>query len=391
MSANSEFFGSRDAKAVLKHGLLARYAKYFAGRAGRATNGKVAFVDGYAGKGRYDDGNPGSPLLLATQAQSAKSFSRDVKLTFVEQDSTCRAELTSTLAAEGVEADQLIAGDFDSEIDGLLDRYEGHAILLFVDPFGLAINRDTLVRILRKRSRRQPIDVLYHFSLSTVARQGALGVGTSYGFEASAKQLDSALGPETWRAAFESSGGKTGEATAAALAVATSFAEGLREETSILASSAPVRRRPEHLPTYLLTLFSANRRAHWDFADMAGKTYVDWLHHCDRVDFVANVRSDQENGIMRLLEDPEPDVGQIDGVLADRARAHFAQHLPPTIRTRGPFRPIDCFEELYGSMLGQARRKHLQDAFKVLYKNGLIDDSCVGQGWMERPITWIGT
>lgn len=80
MPSSSDFFGQRNAQAVLKHGILTRYAYYFAGRAGSATQGRVAFIDGYAGEGRYEDGNPGSPLLLASQANRALLFGRDVKL-----------------------------------------------------------------------------------------------------------------------------------------------------------------------------------------------------------------------------------------------------------------------------------------------------------------------
>lgn len=391
MSANSEFFGNRDSKAVLKHGLLARYAKYFAGRAGRATNGRVAFIDGYAGKGRYDDGNPGSPLLLATQAQGAKSFGRDVKLAFVEQDDSFRTQLTGTLAAEGIEPDLVIGGDLDEAIDGLLERYDDHAILLFVDPFGLAISRATLTGILKKRSRKQPIDVLYHFSLSSVARQGALGITDKHGSEFSANQLDNALGTDTWRGPFERSTGDDGAATEAAIAVAEAFADAIREATSVEATSVQVRRRPEHLPTYLLTLFSGDRKAHWGFADMAGKTYVDWLHHCDRADFDANLRRDAEHGLLRLIEDPEPDVDKIGQLLASRAREHFAAHLPEVLQTRGELRPLDCFEELYGAMLGQARELHLRAAFKLLHSQGKVDDHCKGQDWMERSIRWTGS
>ena len=71
MPSSSEFFEQRSPQAVLKHGVLTRYAYYFAGRAGRATHGRVAFIDGYAGEGRYQDGNPGSPLLLASEASRA--------------------------------------------------------------------------------------------------------------------------------------------------------------------------------------------------------------------------------------------------------------------------------------------------------------------------------
>jgi three-Cys-motif partner protein len=350
MSANSDFFGARDAKAVLKHGLLARYAKYFAGRAGRATAGRVAFVDGYAGTGRYDDGNPGSPLLLASSAQSAKSFGRDVKLAFVEKHDGYRAQLLATLAEEGVSADRVIGDDFDTAIEALMERYAGHAVLLFVDPFGLAISRSTLLQILARRSRRQPIDVLYHFSLSTVARQGALGVTDRRGADVSASQLDNALGPGLWRQPFEKSDGTDGAATQAAVAVARAFADSVNDEvTAIRATSVPVRQRPELLPKYLLTLFSGDVKAHWGFADMAGKTYVDWLHHCDREDFDANLRRDEAQGILRLIDDPVPEVETIDQLLGARADAYFAEHLPNVLRRLGSARPVDHLEDVYGS------------------------------------------
>lgn len=389
MSSHSEFFGNRDAKAVLKHGLLARYAKYFAGRAGKATRGRVAFIDGYAGKGRYDDGNPGSPLLLATQAHGAETFGRDVLLAFVEQDDDLRAKLASTLTADGIEADQLLGGDFDEAVDGLLKRYADRAVLLFVDPFGLAISRETLTRILKGRSRGRPIDVLYHFSLLTVARQGALGVTDKRGATLSAEQLDTALGAGIWRAAFTASSGTEGAATQAALTVAHAFATQIAVEAGVFATSIPVRRRPEHLPTYLLTLFSGDRKAHWGFADMAGKTYVDWLHHCDREDFEANLQRDQELGLLKLIEDQEPEIEKIDRLLAQEAAVYFADHLPRALERHGSLRPIDHLEELYGGMLGRARELHLRNAFKSLHHRGLTDDGATGQEWMERTFTWL--
>ncbi len=389
MSAHSEFFGNRDAKAVLKHGLLARYAKYFAGRAGKATSGRVAFIDGYAGKGRYDDGNPGSPLLLATQAQGAQTFGRDVRLAFVEQDDGLRSQLTATLASEQVQVDQILGGDFDQVADDLLQRYDDRAVLLFVDPFGLAIRRETLSRVLAARSRGRPIDVLYHFSLSTVARQGALGVTSKRGASLSSAQLDAALGASTWRAPFETSPGGDGAATNAALTVAQAFATSVATEAGVTTTSVPVRRRPENLPTYLLTLFSADRKAHWGFADMAGKTYVDWLHHCDREEFEANLKRDEQLGLLKLVEDPEPEISQIDQLLADKAKSHFARHLPTALERLGSIVPIDHFEELYGPMLGRARELHLRNAFKELHKQGRTDDKATGQDWMERTITWL--
>jgi hypothetical protein len=73
--ADRDFFESKNPQAVLKHGLLTRYAHNFAGRAGHATGGRIAFIDGCSGAGRYEDGSPGSPLLLASSAKRARRSS----------------------------------------------------------------------------------------------------------------------------------------------------------------------------------------------------------------------------------------------------------------------------------------------------------------------------
>src|SRR4249919_4181685 len=120
MPASSDFFGQRSAQAVLKHGVLTRYAHYFAGRAGAATQGRVAFIDGYAGEGRYQDGSPGSPLLLASQATRAQMFGRDVKLAFVEREDARREQLRQSLGDNNIAPDQLLGGSVEDVIDGLL-------------------------------------------------------------------------------------------------------------------------------------------------------------------------------------------------------------------------------------------------------------------------------
>jgi len=59
MSASDEFFAQRRAAAAFKHGILERYPVVFAGKAGSITSGRVVFLDGYAGPGRYGMGRRG--------------------------------------------------------------------------------------------------------------------------------------------------------------------------------------------------------------------------------------------------------------------------------------------------------------------------------------------
>lgn len=388
MPASSDFFGQPSAQAVLKHGLLTRYAHYFAGRAGFATQGRVAFIDGYAGEGRYQDGSPGSPLLLASQATRVQMLGRDVKLAFVERGEDRRQELRESLAEAGIQPDQLLGGDLDEVIDGLLDRYARHAVLVFVDPFGLAVDRSTLERVLRRRSSQQPIDVLYHFSLSTVARMGRAGVAEGPTSRHNAEQLDAALGAVDWREAFERATAPNAP-TEAALAVARRFGQSVRHATGIQSTGVPVRQRPGQLPRYLLMLFSANQKAHWDFADQASKAYVDWLYHCDREDYDANVRLREEHGLIELFASPEPNIEDIDDQLRRDAAAYLPDHLAELLRRRGSLRPVDAVDDVYGEMMGRARVTHVRVAMKQLRDAGLIDDDATREFW-NRTIRWTG-
>ncbi|WP_157617182.1 class I SAM-dependent methyltransferase [Saccharomonospora marina] len=77
------FFDARQAPAVVKHGLLKRYCRAFAMKAGTRT--PVTFLDGYAGAGCYDDDTPGSPLVLAEAARSVAA-KRQIEAIFVEKD-----------------------------------------------------------------------------------------------------------------------------------------------------------------------------------------------------------------------------------------------------------------------------------------------------------------
>lgn len=388
MPASSEFFGQRSAQAVLEHGLLTRYAHYFAGRAGAATQGRVAFIDGYAGEGRYQDGSLGSPLLLASQATRAQMFGREVKLAFVERDADRRLELGESLAEAGIEPDRLLGEELDDVVDGLLDRYSSHAVLVFVDPFGLAVDRLTLERVLRRRSSHQPIDVLYHFSLSTVARMGRAGVVEGPTSNHNAEQLDRALGAVDWREDFERATAPNAP-TEAALAVAGRFGQSVRRATGIQSTGVPVRQRPGQLPKYLLMLFSANQKAHWDFADQASNAYVDWLDHCDRSDYEANVRFREEQGLLELFASPEPNKKDIDDQLRRDAAAYLPDHLTEVLRRRGSLRPVDAVEEVYGEMMGRARITHVRAAMNELHDAGLIDDDATRDFW-NRTIRWTG-
>jgi three-Cys-motif partner protein len=385
--AERDFFETKNPQAVLKHGLLTRYAHYFAGRAGHATGKRVAFIDGYSGAGRYDDGSPGSPLLLASSAKRAEDIDRDVKLAFVEPDSAIRRRLLTNLVEAGVEFDVLLDRPLESVVDGLLDRYVDRAVLLFVDPFGLALSYDTLVRVLRRSRERGPVDVLLHFSTLTIARMGRAAVkGT--GAASNATLLDRALGPVDWRSALRAVPGADGAPTQAAIDVAQEFNAAIATDCGVPSLSVPVRKRKDHLPLFVLTLFCRDPvgKALWDFADMAGRACVDWLMRCESDDYNAYLARQAYAPSLFAVQE-EPSESEINKVLDGRARTYLPDHIASVVRKAGRLVPQTDPSAVYGDLLGIAREKHIRAAVHDLLARGVI--AVAGEPRQVRNTTYV--
>ncbi|HEU0086159.1 MAG TPA: three-Cys-motif partner protein TcmP [Pseudonocardiaceae bacterium] len=172
MSGNKDFFRERRAQAVFKHGILSRYPTVFASKTGVADR-QVVLLDGYAGRGEYEDGSPGSPLLLARTAKRVQAF-RDVTGVYVEKDPDDFANLQQVMAVHGRDTDRLFPEDLRECLPQVLQLAQGAALFAFLDPFGTALDRAQLVGDLLGRRDRAPVEVLLHLSVSTVARLGGL-------------------------------------------------------------------------------------------------------------------------------------------------------------------------------------------------------------------------
>src|SRR5262249_55517685 len=251
------------AQAVFKHGILSRYPTVFAAKTGVAS-GRVVFLDGYAGRGEYEDKVPGSPLLLARTAERVAKF-RAVRLLFVEKNQTDFANLQQVMAPHLRPGDQLFCGDLRDHLPQILQIAQDTPLFAFLDPFGTALDRTQLVGDLLGRGGRSPVEVLLHISISTVARLGGLlRSRRQHGVEelspADAKTIahvDRFLGGAWWQGYFAPVRGEEDEeqATTVALRVAEVYLNEVCRETRCRAVRMPVRRHPTHLPKYVLMLF----------------------------------------------------------------------------------------------------------------------------------------
>lgn len=141
-----------------KHEILKRYLdawlpilSQLVAKVPRAQNRNILYVDGFAGPGEYEDGEPGSPLIALGAALHHKSvFPIPVSMAFIEKApnryqhlQTLLQPLQSQVANSRNVADPLLLrnGDCDTELNAILDESLNRGVqfgpaLAFLDQFG---------------------------------------------------------------------------------------------------------------------------------------------------------------------------------------------------------------------------------------------------------------
>jgi three-Cys-motif partner protein len=120
----------------IKHDILRKYLKLFINKLG--ARGRIYYVDGFAGQGKYDDGKEGSPLIAARIAGEYADRGRDVlRCINVEMEPDVFQNLkhhTNEFASRGLISN--ICGSFEDRLDTILGMVGNDVVLFFIDPFG---------------------------------------------------------------------------------------------------------------------------------------------------------------------------------------------------------------------------------------------------------------
>ena len=132
-------------------------------------NGRLLFIDGFAGPGEYASGEIGSPLValdcLRQHKHAGRLAGNEVVCFFMEADEDRALHLREVLARQQPIPDtefNVLPGAFDDHMTGILDRIEEQNAALaptfvMVDPFGVKGSRMQLIgRVLQKCQERVP-------------------------------------------------------------------------------------------------------------------------------------------------------------------------------------------------------------------------------------------
>ena len=386
MNNNTNFFADgKGPAAVLKHGVLKRYLSKFAGATSHASPGnRVGFLDGYAGEGEYV--NPttgvvseGSPRIALKIAADLRDLGRDMHTVFVEKDKKAFASLDRVVRSAGDPHAVALEGDIAAHLDDALARFNNMPALVFLDPFGTALDHSATVNAILGRAGTQPTELLLNFSLQALRRMGARlyeKEGAS-GREATLRRVDQWLGGEWWREHFHAREimalARDDRPHAAAISVARLHADRIQKATNCGRFSVPIHRRPTDKPIFVLMLFYPRPIAAFPFNEAVSMALEDWRRFLHEVDLnQAELEDDRTEALYPAVDMSEIEFKADEAAIKQDAIDAIKKSIRAAMVTRPRLTVRNDLSLIMGDALGIGRTTHLRTAWKELAAEGVV-------------------
>lgn len=139
---NKDFFKIKSRWSEIKDQLLGCYLiPYF--QKVLMTGRPIFYVDCFAGKGKFEDGKPGSPIIALTARDNC--LSRTTLQNAKDKIETCfidlnyARELSANIAnfCGGYGNPNVVSGKYEDKIEELLSSKRGANVFLYIDPYGI--------------------------------------------------------------------------------------------------------------------------------------------------------------------------------------------------------------------------------------------------------------
>ncbi|MCM1060478.1 MAG: three-Cys-motif partner protein TcmP [Eubacterium sp.] len=140
--SNKDFFKSKKDWSVIKDRLLGCYLiPYF--QKLLKSNKPIFYVDCFAGKGKFEDGNDGSPLIAlrardtCIQQTTIKNKSNAIQMCFIDLNYANDLKINTLPFEQQYNKLLIVDGAYEKEIDSILQNKQGFNVFLYIDPYGI--------------------------------------------------------------------------------------------------------------------------------------------------------------------------------------------------------------------------------------------------------------
>ncbi len=212
---NNDFFKTKKAWSEVKDELLGCYFKPYVQKI-LHTYKPLIYVDCFAGKGKFEDGSPGSPLIaldiIRSCVDSTTMESTDISTHFI--DLNYAEDLQKNL--NGYPNVKIYSGKYEDKIVEILRNKSNCNVFLYIDPYGIKALNCSLFDNFAQRGFNS-IELLINMNSFGFIREACNAMGTKFedkdlfddlveyetstfvASEKSIKDLDEIAGGEYWQ------------------------------------------------------------------------------------------------------------------------------------------------------------------------------------------------
>jgi len=138
--SNKDFFKNKNSWSEIKDRLLGCYLPQYFQKV-LMTHKAIFYVDCFAGKGKFDDGNDGSPLIALKIREDCmkRTNAKNGQIETCFIDLNYADELKKNIAGCcDISNDSLvISGKYEEKIEEIISNKKGYNVFLYIDPYGI--------------------------------------------------------------------------------------------------------------------------------------------------------------------------------------------------------------------------------------------------------------
>lgn len=175
---NDDFFDEKKDWSKVKDALLGNYFKPYVQKI-LHTYRPLIYVDCFAGKGKFADGNPGSPVIALDIINECEAQTRversNIEATFI--DLNYAADLQKNLS--GYSGVNIVSGKYEENIKRILKDKDNCNVFLYIDPYGIKALQCSLFDYFAKRNFNS-IELLINLNSFGFVREACHAMGASF-------------------------------------------------------------------------------------------------------------------------------------------------------------------------------------------------------------------
>jgi three-Cys-motif partner protein len=205
-----KFFANPKIWSKRKHRLLGKYLPPFSAKVGSWAK-LIYCIDGFAGAAKYEDGSPGSPLMMAQLADKCASWKRPVGLRLINVENNpdnykSLKYITQEWESKGIVSN--LEGQFGNLVPTILSTISTDPAFFFIDPYGPTyIHFSHLLPVLKREQRATELIINFDADgLRRIADTMHSRTSTQQAIKASLTNIENVteiIGSDQWKEHYE--------------------------------------------------------------------------------------------------------------------------------------------------------------------------------------------